>query len=307
MSIVEPPAGRPPVPYHRLARTEKHRWWRPVLGTLLVLGGTFAAMIAIYLAIVIVGTAAGRPNGPEGVPTFGPIADTAFLLVSLAVATPFVLLAARWVQGRPAGTVSSVLGRLRWRWLSVCLLIALPVILLMLGTAITLFALTGESLTDDTEHWVGTATFAAGAIMVLLLVPFQAAAEEYVFRGWLLQAVGAFFRTPWFPALVQALLFAAVHGWGTAWGFADLTVFGLVLAWLAVRTGGIEAGIALHVMNNLVVFLISAAIGDLASDETSADAPWQLFVATSLANITYAAMIAWLARRKRIATTTPAG
>ncbi|CAO0830891.1 hypothetical protein SMICM17S_10210 [Streptomyces microflavus] len=36
-----------------------------------------------------------------------------------------------------------------------------------------------------------------------------------MFRGWLTQAVGAFFfRSPWFAVIPQAVLFAAAHGWG---------------------------------------------------------------------------------------------
>ena len=43
-----------------------------------------------------------------------------------------------------------------------------------------------------------------------------------------------------------------------------------------VRTGGLEASIALHVVNNLLGSLFSAAYGDLSVDETAADLPWQL-------------------------------
>ena len=41
---------------------------------------------------------------------------------------PVVLLAVRWVGRRPAGTVSSVTGGLRWPWLGRCVLVALPVL-----------------------------------------------------------------------------------------------------------------------------------------------------------------------------------
>ncbi|MET9522895.1 CPBP family intramembrane glutamic endopeptidase [Streptomyces coeruleorubidus] len=44
----------------------------------------------------------------------------------------------------------------------------------------------------------------------------------------------------------QAVLFAAAHGWGTKWGFIGLLVFGGVCGWLTIRTGGLEAAVALH-------------------------------------------------------------
>jgi membrane protease YdiL (CAAX protease family) len=49
--------------------------------------------------------------------------------------------------------------------------------------------------------------------VTLLLVPFQAAAEEYLFRGWLLQAFGAFMRTPWPGILIGAAAFTALHAY----------------------------------------------------------------------------------------------
>ncbi len=143
--------------------------------------------------------------------------------------------------------------------------------------------------------------------MLVVLVPLQAAAEEYVFRGWLTQTVGAFLRSPWWALPPQALLFAAAHGWGTPWGFADLALFGMAAGWLTWRTGGLEAAMALHTVNNLLAFAISAAVVDgLKSDDTAADAGWQL-VALDVASIAlYTAAVVWLTRRRPPVRTAPA-
>jgi membrane protease YdiL (CAAX protease family) len=136
---------------------------------------------------------------------------------------------------------------------------------------------------------------------VCALVPFQAAGEEYVFRGWLLQISGARFASPWVCALPQAVLFAAVHGWGTPWGFVDLTVFGLVAGLLTIRTGGLEAAIALHVLTNVLALgLASAVVGGLASEETAADMDWLLLAIDVPVILAYAAVVLWLARRRQL-------
>jgi len=210
------------------------------------------------------------------------------------------------VQARPAGTVSSVLGRLRWRWLGVCLLVSVPTLILMQAGAELLFRASGDAGAADDGQWVGAGDFVTAMLLLIVVVPLDAAAQEYVFRGWLLQAVGAFVRTPWPPIAVQAVLFAAVHGWGTPWGFADLILFGAVLGWLAVRTGGLEAGIALHVVVNLAALGFSAAYGELASDETMADAQWQFLAVDVVLMLAYAATVAGLARRRRLVTLAPA-
>ena len=101
-------------------------------------------------------------------------------------------------------------------------------------------------------------------------------------------------------------MFAALHGWGTPWGFADLVVFGVVAGWLTVRTGGLEAAIALHVRQQPdQPACWPPPYGELTVDETAADMPWQLAVVDVPVLLAYALVIVWLARRKGIAVVSP--
>ncbi|BEL03003.1 hypothetical protein Q0Z83_011940 [Actinoplanes sichuanensis] len=270
------------------------------MGTLFIVGTVFAAMIAFVIFTEIF----GRPGGPDGMATLGALPDLAVGFLSIAVALPVCLLAAFWIQRRPPGTLSSVAGRIRWRWLAVCLGVATVTIILFLAGITGLSVLTGEDagLDDPPAGWV---PFLVSAGVLLAVVPVQAAAEEYLCRGWLLQGLGAWLRSPWLPILVQAAVFAALHGWGTPWGFADLMLFGVVAGWVTVRTGGLEAAVALHVMNNLLSTLVAAAFGQLTMDETAADMPWQGFAVDIPILLGFAAVIVWLARRRGLANLTP--
>lgn len=287
----------PGTPYHHLARTPTHRWWRPVLGTafLLVLG--IIATLAVYFGYVALATLAGRPDGPDRMPGFGPLAELAIGFLSIAVFLPVIMLAARLIQDRPAGTLSSIEGRLRWRWLMVCLPVAAVAITIFLVAGTALAALTGIDAELDTPL-AGWGPFLTSTAVLLLVVPFQAAAEEYLCRGWLIQAVGSWMRGPWVPIVLQALVFAALHGWGTPFGFFDLAAFGMIAGWLTVRTGGLEAAIALHVMNNLLSSLVAAAFGQLESEETAADMPWQMAAVDLPVLLGFAAVIVWLWKRR---------
>ncbi|MER7480514.1 type II CAAX endopeptidase family protein [Streptomyces sp. NPDC126510] len=285
-----------PHPYHRMDRTTgRHRWWRPLVGTVLMAFAYFVILLVLVVLSYGLGTALGAPELPDdGGPDLGPLGNTATDLVSIAIALPLVLLATLWPARRAAGTVTSVTGRLRTGWLGWCLLAGLPAILLL--TVISFF-LPGGS--DESDTWVGWRTFLTALAVLAVLVPLQAAAEEYFFRGWLLQAVGAFVRSPWLAVIPQAVLFAAAHGWGTRWGFLGLLVNGLVMGLLTIRTGGLEAAIVLHVLNNLLAFGVSAAIvGGLSTDETAADAPWPLALTAMAVDLLYAALVLWLARRR---------
>ncbi|MEU4639865.1 type II CAAX endopeptidase family protein [Micromonospora sp. NPDC023814] len=297
----------PGAPYHRLARTGRQRWWRSLVGVLALLGGALLVGCALFGVAAVVAEVTGTPTDADGLPVFGPVVDTALLVLSVAVALPLTMAVARWVERRPAGGLSSVLGRVRWRWLGSCLLTAAPAITVMLVGTHLLLRATGDEmvLLGPLDAWVGWPAFVAGLLMVVALVPFQAAAEEYLFRGWLLQAFGTWLRSPWPGMVVQAVLFAAAHGWGTVWGFADLVVMGLLCGWLTVRTGGLEAAVALHVVNNVSAFGLAAAFGGLAVDETMADAPWQLVLVDVLVLLAYTWLVARAADRRALATVAP--
>ncbi|MER5362640.1 type II CAAX endopeptidase family protein [Streptomyces sp. NPDC002785] len=285
--------------YHRMGRCAgRQRWWRPALGTVLFVPSWIVIVLLLYAFSYALGTAAGYPELPDGGVDLGPLGNMALDLTYIAIALPLILLAVRWTERRPAGTLSSVTGRLRLRWLARCLLAALlPVALLALSTVLLP---DDGSASAESAAWIGWRPFLTSLAVLAVFVPVQAAAEEYVFRGWLTQAVGTFLRSPWLAVLPQAALFATAHGWGTTWGFIDLLLFGLVAGWLTNRTGGLEASIALHVLNNLLAFGVSAAVVDgLSSDDTAADAPWQLALADMATVLLYAAIVLRMTRRHR--------
>ncbi|MER6810431.1 lysostaphin resistance A-like protein [Spirillospora sp. NPDC000708] len=313
-----PPPG---TPFHRMARTPLHRWWRPLVGSAVIIVAGMAlaiGMMIIGIVVRVIATGDAPDATGSGADTiFGnPTADLAFNLAVIAVFLPMALLAAWLVQRRRPGTLASVAGRVRWRWLLTCCGLAVGFCVLSYASSIVASAF----LPDDSsggEHWVGWGRFAPAALVIVLLVPLQSSAEEVVFRGWLLQAVGActletrtgrvgrafsaVFRTPWPGIVIGSAAFTSLHGY-TGWGILDIFVFGAVAAWLATRTGGLESGIALHVFNNLLAFLGPAAVGKLDIDQGSV--PWQAVAADVAPMLLYAAVVVWLARRKRIQTVT---
>jgi hypothetical protein len=110
-------------------------------------------------------------------------------------------------------------------------------------------------------------------VVVLLLVPVQAAAEEYIFRGYLMQSIGRWLRHPAFAILLPVPLFVLGHGYDLL-GQIGVGLFAVAAGWLTWRTGGLEAAIALHVVNNLSAFLLSL----VGSSPTEHDGTGQLSV-----------------------------
>jgi len=314
--IVPAPAG---TPFHRLARTPKHAWWRPVVGTLLLGAlGFFVTSLVVVVWAIAHRLLAGPFPAPSGADIFpSDTENLAVTLVMLAVLTPLVGLTAWVVQRRPFWSVASVLNRIRWRWLLWCCLPALGYIVLSFAMGFLVDAVfpPEDAIGTSGGDWIGWSAFVVPALVIVLLVPFQSAAEEFVFRGWLIQAVGAYgpddpngrahrlrtvFRSPWPGIVIGGTAFVSAHGY-SGWAMADIFLFAVTVGWLTVRTGGLEAAIALHALNNLIAFLLPAATGRGDQWNVQGGAPWTLFVADIPCLAFYAIAVAWLARRQEIA------
>lgn len=297
-----------PVPggarFDHLARNDAARPWRAIVGTLALAALFFvvAAVVIFAGAVVAMFLGISAPLDVERELFGDPVFGLAVTLLSIAAVLPFVFGAAALVQRRRPGTLSSVAGRLRWTWLSGC--VGLAVLALVAGQVVQVLALalSGEEYAGM-FGWVGWARFLPALIVIVLLVPFQAAAEEYIFRGWFLQAVGAHVRNPVWAILIGSALFASLHGYSWA-GLAEVFVFGAVMGWLAVRTGGLEAAIALHVMNNMLAFGLSAASGDLrdALIQSRVEVPWQAQVGVVAQLGLYVFGVLYLAKKRSIGT-----
>lgn len=273
-----------PLPYHRLAlRTDRPRWWRPV--AVLAVGVVLFVAGAILLAgpLALLGEAVPHLEGRIDDVLDGDMSDplsATYLLLVVALMLPAALLAVRLAGRRSPGTLSSVTGRLRWRLLAHCLGAAL---VLMLAAMLVMTTL--EDGWSDLAITDRTLPFLALAV---LLVPVQAAAEEYAFRGLLMQTVGAWLRHPAFAIVLPVALFTLGHDYD-ALGLIDVSVFGLAVGWLTWRTGGLEAAIGLHVATNGVLFAFGGlGLVDLAATEGT--------LGGLAASLTVTGLFTWLVR-----------
>ena len=295
---VQPPVG---VAYPLTLRGSNYAVWRSLLGVGLALLLYLVATSAVSSIVMGIGYFIERPSLT---PTQYTAAGYRFerpigmLAQNLAIAT---LLLVSWFmvmvvhQVRPRW-LSSVQPRIRWRYLLICLGVA-AVVLNGVGL---LSGLAGSGTGVQPQPQL------VGFLVVIILTsPLQAAAEEYLFRGYLLQALGSLVTTPWFGVLVSAALFAAFHGGQNLPLFLNRLAFGLLAAVLVLKTGGLEAGIAAHIVNNLSAYTIAAFTTSIASLRAVNEISWAasgLNIA-GFALFTLAAIL--LGRRLRLNTTTP--
>ncbi len=291
-----------PRPYPQLLRGPKHAWWRPLVGAAVAAVGVGLLLLAGLLAYTLASLVLGRmPTDVEL--TASPLAFLANNLL-LAALIPLAWLAVLAGHGITPRWVASVTGGVRWRWVLASAVVPLVALLLSVVGLGLLSAAAGDSpfgSGDDTS----TGTVVLLLVVVLLTTPLQAAGEEYFFRGWMSQAVGSCFRRAGVGAVVAALvsaaLFGLAHGDQDPWLYADRFLFGLTASYLAWRTGGLEAGIAFHTLNNVIIFVPTVLAGGLgdALDTTSASPSLVLVDVVVFAVV--AAGTTWLARRRGLA------
>ena len=291
--------------------------WRPIVGVL-VLIASFVVIVPVLVQIPFaIGFAlAGRDVGDElnrllelDDPT--PL-GLAYLNVSLALAIPVTWAISRVLHGLRPGWLASVLPRIRWRWVLVCFGLSFVALFATLVVS-ALVPSTAESPEVSGHLNDFTTTTRNFLLVVVFLTPLQAAGEEYAFRGYLTQAFGNLFG-PWFgrpvaAVLLPALLFALAHGAQSPPVFFDRFAFGIVAGLLVVLTGGLEAGIAMHVLNNWLAFGLALAFGDMASTLNPVGGSWWTIPVTLTQSLVYLGLVVWVGRRIGLRTTTetPAG
>lgn len=289
--------------YHQLQRRGPRGLWRQLVGVLLVLVGMFI-LSAVFGIVAFAVEALLRGGLDRSVDPFddpGPVL-MAGILLGLAATIPLVLLVSWGLHGLRPGFVVSVVGRIRWRYLAGCLGLA---VLAMMATLVV-----GSLVPSGTREQLGStphpfdARLVALLVTVALLTPLQAAGEEFVFRGYLTQAFGAVFPKA-VAVLGPALLFALAHGAQSAPVFVDRLAFGVVAGLLVVLTGGLEAGIAMHVVNNWLAFGVAILTGSLGDSLQPTGGTWWTLPGTLTQSLVYLALAVWLARRQGLVTRAP--
>ncbi|MBP6545390.1 MAG: CPBP family intramembrane metalloprotease [Phenylobacterium sp.] len=256
-------AGRATPPFLALttARDRRGRWV-----ALMVVAGP-AAAIAMSVLVVVALIFSGHLGLPLNV-IGGELADLPRLLkssvyilevgIGLAAAAAGLLLAARLIFRRPLRSWITVAPRFRWSVLAWGA--GAGVIAIMVLNLISVFVPQGPGeapILDAGEPLTQRLVYLAACGLGFLIAAW---AEEVVFRGYLLQQVGAFTRRIWLVLLINGVIFALFHLEFDPGALAARALLGAVFAWATLRLGGLEFGIGAHAAQNLGVALFGEVL-----------------------------------------------
>ncbi|AGT43544.1 CPBP family intramembrane glutamic endopeptidase [Treponema pedis] len=186
-----------------------------------------------------------------------------FTDIILFLLFPTGMITNKIVFKKKAGNLISVFGKFRLSWFFICLAVLTP---------IAAVCIIGQTFLDGIPEFIFSKSTLFAVFLTLLFTPLQCAGEEMLFRGWGLQVFGIMFKnknTAWIlMSFTLSLLFSIAHFPANIWVGLELFVSAILWCALIYITGGMEAGIILHSLNNLFLGIIS----DLTAGEMTFDA-----------------------------------
>ncbi len=140
-------------------------------------------------------------------------------------------------------------------------------------------------------------------IVVLLTTPLQCAGEEYGTRGLINRLLGSYGSARvsfWIGAIGSSVVFMLLHAAQDPYLNAFYFTFGMTACWMAWRTGGLEASIAMHVVNNVLAMSVLPFSDFSGIFERGAGSANALeLVPLALVMIACVGIVEWQVRRKK--------
>lgn len=222
-----------------------YKWYKPILAFIV----TLVLYFIFQIVIVVVCSGVYGYNtimsllmgGYETMNTeLGQIISDLCVIVIL----PAIYLTTKIVKDRPLSSYASSRGGFNIKLYLKALII--PLILYIIYSLLEVF-ITG---TEGTNHF--SILF---LILILISVPLQCIAEEFAFRGLIMQSIGSWINIPVLVIVIQAVMFALLHGYNNL-GIIEVFIMGIVYGFFAWKTNGIEVSSAFHTANNLTIAIV---------------------------------------------------
>ncbi|RUR97867.1 hypothetical protein EFW57_02237 [Bacillus velezensis] len=228
-----------------------------------------------------------------------PLADIYLQHIVYFIAIPGIWIAVRFIMKRRFLSIITPNQSLNWKR-----------IFFGFGTYVVLMFVAG--LIDFTIHpdRFMLQEFHASRFLLLLaaavlLVPIQTSAEEFLFRGFLLQFAGKLTANAVVLTVIIGGLFGALHFGnpemenGALWAGIGYVTIGMIWTFITIKTGSLEMSLGGHAANNMFLFIFltedHSVYGGIPSIFTTAAGGYEIYdcISTLVINIIFV----WLAFR----------
>ncbi len=239
--------------YLEISSAGKNDWWRYILSVFFILFMWFFVGSIPLLILITILTLNGTPPeliSANGISSAAPLWNFIATVASFLPLFISIPLAIRFIHKRPMQTIITPAKSIHWRRI--------------FNSFAVWFFLSGIITFIEALLYPGRYIFSMDLpkllpflIATLLLIPFQSSAEEFFFRGFLLQWVGLKLKNRLALSLISGLLFALPHilnpevsvdFWLT---MSFYFIFGVFAAWVTLKDNGLELALGMHAANNI--------------------------------------------------------
>lgn len=278
-------------------RVERWLGWVALSAVFFLLSSIATVALLVAFDLMELVETAGKealPDGPERL--FDEARMTFVFTVSLVLTAAGVIAAARTVFGRPAWTFVTPARPFRLRLLAAGFVVFGVLVLLSL---VVERMITGDALDPpvfDPSYVLGSRVLYA--LVGFVCIVLASAAEELVFRGVLLQITAGWTRRIAVLAVVNGIVFSAVHLDPAPDAFVARAASGAVWAWTVLRLAGLEFAIGAHFANNFVLLMLSTTFSE--GTQVGRELPWPYLAGDVVITLTLAGVVAIALRSSRL-------
>lgn len=211
----------------------------------------FSFLIGNFIAVALLMSLGLNPANPSA-------GGNKHLTLAIMILPFFFFLAGvfigiKFIHKRPILSVLTARSKFDWKRYAFGFGVWFIILILVLFVSIALGA--------DIRWNFNSETFTS-LLLIVLILPFQTAAEDVFFRGFLFQAFGKWWKHGGISLLVPAILFGLMHA-----GNPEVELLGLQLLVFYIGSGiflglishmddGLELGMGYHAANNIFAALI---------------------------------------------------
>ena len=224
-------------------------WWKYLIGAVIIFAGLFIFSIPHGVAIGIK-TATGELD---------PNLNLVLMLLPFVGMLLGTFFAVKFVHGQSLLKLTTYREKVDWNR------VFFAFSLWGIFTSLMLFVDYSIISPENYEWNFKLKPFLILSLIAILLLPLQTSAEEYLFRGYLMQGIGAIFKYKWIALFITSIGFGLLHYSNPeVQRFGDIVMIyyigtGLFLGIVTLMDEGLELALGFHAANNLFTALLVSA------------------------------------------------
>ena len=288
-----------------------HEFWRYIVGSIIIISVVIAAQIPMVVAIAVKGGQDALASGDQAAifRVLEPNVTLFFTLFPFLVGLICLFFLIRYLHKQKISEVTTARKKIDWKRI----FFAFGLWAIVSATFIVI-----EYYTSPEDYVVNfkLVPFLILVVIAVILIPVQTSLEEYLFRGYLMQGFGVFFKNRWAALLLTSLIFGGLHFFNPEVDKIGKIIMiyyigtGLFLGIITLMDEGMELALGFHAANNLIgallisadwtVFQTHSVLKDLSEPEAGLDILIPVLVVFPILTLIFAKKYKWSGWKEKL-------